>query len=171
MTADLHCTRCRATLDDSFLNRGGLSPCPSCGVSLEIEAFPALFRPIPRGSDGELVMMEGEASCFYHAQKKATVPCQACGRFLCALCDCQLHGQHFCPACLEAGKQKGKIKNLQNQRTLYGNIALALTIYPMLLLIGIYFTFITAPLALYIALRYWNAPRSIVRGSRVPHVL
>lgn len=116
-------------------------------------------------------MVEGEAGCFYHPQKKAAVPCQGCGRFLCALCDCELNGQHFCPACLETGKQKGKIKNLENQRTLYGNIALALTIYPVILVFGIYFSFITAPIALYVALRYWNAPRSIVGGGRIRYVL
>ena len=171
MSAALQCTRCRTPLDDSYLNRGQLSPCPSCGVPLEIEAFPALFRPIPHGIDGEPLVVEGEASCFYHPQKKASVACQGCGRFLCALCDCELTGQHFCPACLQTGKQKGKITSLENQRTLYGNIALALTIYPVVLMFGIYFIFITAPLAIFLALRYWKAPGSILGGGHVRHVL
>lgn len=171
MTAVLQCTRCRTALDNSFLNRGGLSPCPSCGVPLEIEAFAALFRPVAQGVDGEPVMVDGESSCFFHPQKKASVPCHACGRFLCALCDCELNGEHFCPTCLETGKQKGKIKNLENQRTLYGNIALSLAIYPVVLLVGIYFMFLTAPLAIYVALRYWKAPVSIVGGGRARHVL
>lgn len=171
MTPALQCTSCRAQLDDSFLNRGGLSPCPACGVSIEIEAFPALFRPIARGSDGEPVMVEGEASCFYHPQKKAAVPCQSCGRFLCTLCDCQLNAQHFCPGCLQTGKEKGKIKSLENQRTLYDSIALGLAVYPVVLIVFLYFTIITAPLALFVALRYWNAPRSIVHRSQVRNVL
>ena len=57
MTPALQCARCHTPLDDSFLNRGGLSPCPSCGVLFEIETFPALFRPLPRGIDGEPVMV------------------------------------------------------------------------------------------------------------------
>jgi hypothetical protein len=171
MTPVLQCTRCHAQLEQAFMNRGGLSPCPVCGVPVEVEAFPAFYRPIARGSDGEPVMVEGEASCFYHPQKKAAVPCQGCGRFLCALCDCLLNGQHFCPACLETGKQKGKIKNLENQRTLYDSIALALAVYPAVLIFTLFFTIFTAPLALFIALRHWNAPRSLVHRSRARLVL
>jgi len=137
---------------------------------LQAEVFPAFFRPAAHGHDGDPLLVEGEASCFYHPQKKASLPCEACGRFLCALCDCELHGQHFCPGCLETGKRKGKIKKLENQRTLYDNIALALVTYPVVLLFGIYFTFITAPMALYLAIRHWNSPGSIVRRTKVRFV-
>ncbi len=171
MSAPVQCTRCRAPLDDSFLNRGQLSPCPACGIPLAVEGFPALWRPIPRGNGGEPLVVEGEASCFYHSQKKAVVACQGCGRFLCGLCDCELSGEHFCPACLETGKQKGKMTKLENQRTLYGNIALALTIYPVALVITIYFLIITAPLAIFLALRHWKAPGSIVGGGHTRHVV
>ena len=108
-------------------------------------------------------MVEGEASCFYHPEKKAVLPCDSCGRFLCALCDLELHGQHICPACLKAGKQKGKIKQLENRRTLYDSIALAVALYPMIL---VWPSILGAPIALYIAIRYWNAPSSAVpRGK------
>lgn len=153
------------------MNRGGFSPCSFCGVPLEVEVFPALNRPVAQGTSGEPVMIDGEASCAYHPQKKAVVPCDACGRFLCSLCDCELNNQHFCPGCLNTGKQKGKITNLENQRTLYGSIALALTIYPLVLIVGIYFLIITAPIALYTAIRYWKAPGSIVGGGHTRHVL
>jgi len=151
-----------------MFNRPEPTPCPVCGVPLQVEIFPALFRPVARGRDGEAVMIEGESSCFYHPQKKAVVPCQGCGRFLCALCDCELHGQHFCPACLEVGRQKGKIKSLENQRTLYDGIALSLAVLPILIF---YFTIVTAPIALYVALRYWNAPRSIVHRTKTRYVV
>src|SRR6185312_11526726 len=122
---------------------------------LKVEVFPALFRKIDAGKSGETIMVEGESSCFYHPQKKAVLPCDGCGRFLCALCDCPLDGRHLCPTCLEAGRTKGKIKSLDNERTLYDSIALALTLYPLIIF---YFTLITAPLALFVAVRYWNAP-------------
>jgi hypothetical protein len=41
----------------------------------------------------------------------------------------------------------------------------------MVLLFGIYFTFITAPMALYTAIRHWNSPRSIVRPGKTRLVL
>jgi len=135
---------------------------------LQIEVFPALFRQLAPGSNAETVMVEGESTCFYHPNKKAVLPCEACGRFVCALCDCELHGQHYCPACLEVGRKKGKIKSLENQRTLYDSIALSLTIFPLLIF---YFTIITAPMALYISIRYWNAPRSIIHRTKIRYVI
>ncbi|MGD0349858.1 MAG: hypothetical protein ABSB84_06025 [Verrucomicrobiota bacterium] len=166
-TSLVQCPKCQAWLLDGVFNQTELSPCPACGVPLQVEVFPALFRRINPGQSGETIMVEGESSCFYHPQKKAVRPCQGCGRFVCALCDCELNGQHFCPACLEAGKTKGKIKSLENQRTLYDGIALSLAIYPLLIF---YFTLVTAPIALFVAIRYWNAPRSLVRRTKIRYI-
>jgi hypothetical protein len=149
---------------DGVFNQPEFGPCPACGVLLQVEVFPALFRKISTGRSGEAIMVEGESSCFYHPQKKAVLPCDGCGRFLCALCDCLFDGRHFCPACLETGKSKGKIQNLENQRTLYDGIALALAIFPMIIF---YFTIITAPMALFVAIRYWKAPQSILRRTKI----
>jgi hypothetical protein len=98
-------------------------------------------------------------------------PCQSCGRFLCALCDCEFKGQHFCPACLEAGRSKGKIRNLQNQRTLYDSIALALVIVPIVTFLGLIVTPITAPIAIFLVLRHWNAPLGIRRRTKTRYVI
>jgi hypothetical protein len=168
MNPPVQCPKCRAWLMERIFNQPELSPCPACGVPLQVEIFPALFRKINPGQSGEAVMVEGESSCFYHPQKKAVLPCDGCGRFLCALCDCQLNSQHFCPACLEAGRTKGKIKSLENQRTLYDSIALSLAIYPILIF---YFTIITAPMALFVAIRYWTSPPSLVHRSKIRFVV
>ena len=165
--SQIQCPACQAWLLEGVFNQPHLSPCPACGVPLQVEVFPALFRSGNVGQSGETIMIEGESSCFYHPQKKAVLPCQGCGRFLCALCDCELNGQHFCPACLETGRTKGKIKSLENRRTLYDSMALSLAIVPLLIF---YFTLVTAPMALFVAVRYWNAPRSIVRRSRIRYI-
>ena len=34
----------------------------------------------------DALLSEGESSCFYHPNKRAVVPCDQCGRFLCTLC-------------------------------------------------------------------------------------
>ena len=162
------CPACRAQLAEGMFNLPDLAPCPACGAPVQVEVFPALFRSPTRGRGGETILVEGESSCFYHPQKKAVVPCQGCGRFLCALCDCELHGEHFCPGCLEVGRQKGRITSLENQRTRYDGIALAVAVLPLLIF---YFTIITAPIALYLGLRYWNAPRSIVHRTKIRLVL
>ena len=149
---------------EGVFNQPEFAPCPACGVPLQVEVFPAFFRKIGAGLGGETIMVEGESSCCYHPQKKAALPCDGCGRFLCALCDCALDGRHFCPTCLETGKTKGNIKSLDNRRTLYDGIALALAIYPMVIF---YFTIITAPMALFVAIRYWKTPQSILRRTRI----
>jgi hypothetical protein len=164
----VQCPDCQAMLSDGAFNRPEWQPCPQCRAQLQIEIFPALFRPLTPGSNAETAMVEGESTCFYHPNKKAVRPCEGCGRFVCALCDCELHGQHYCPTCLEVGRKKGKIRSLENHRTLYDSIALSLAILPLLFF---YFTIITAPMAVYIALRYWNAPRSIIHRTKVRFVI
>lgn len=170
MTAPLiHCPKCKAALISEVFNRDDFAPCPSCTAPLQIEVYPALFRPPAEVHTGEALMMEGEASCFYHPQKKAVLPCEACGRFLCALCDCDHQGQHLCPACLESGRTKGKIKSLENSRTRYDNIALGLAVWPIvppLLFVGFYLTPITAPMAVFVAIRHWKSPLGLTQSSR-----
>ncbi len=154
------CPRCRAVLGADFFNQPAWQPCPSCAAELRVEVFPALFRQETTVA-AERILTEGEASCFYHPEKKAAVVCDACGRFLCALCDVDFNGQHLCPSCLEAGRQKGKIAKLQNERTRHDRIALALALFPV---IFFYLTIFSAPATLYYAIRHWKSP-----GSIVPH--
>src|SRR3974390_2457604 len=109
------CPKCKAVLGAEFLNRAEWEPCPSCANELRVDVFPALFRE-EKTVAAERVMAEGEARCFYHPEKKAAVVCDACGRFLCSLCDVDFNGQHLCPTCLEAGGQKGKKTKIQNEQ-------------------------------------------------------
>jgi hypothetical protein len=150
------------------LNVTGFQDCPSCGTDLDLTVFPALHRPVERGAEGETLMVEGESSCFYHPAKKAVIPCGACGRFLCALCDVELDGSHLCPTCLESGKRKGRLAQLENRRTNYDSLALTIALVPLIMWP---ITLITAPCAIYYAIRYWNAPRSIVPRGRLRYVL
>ncbi len=136
--------------------------CPSCASELRVEVYPALFRE-EVSTPAAPIMMEGEASCFYHPEKKAAVVCDGCGRFLCTLCDVDLDGQHLCPACLQAGQTKGKIAKLQNSRTRHDRIALSIAILPLIIF---WLTIITAPIALYYAIRHWNSPTTIVPNWR-----
>lgn len=157
------CTECRTPLPDAALNTGALTPCPSCGTRLQIEVFPAFFRSISAGSAGETILVEGAAGCFFHPDKKAVVHCAECGRFLCALCDLELSGRHLCPGCLESGQRKGKLVELEKQRTLYDSAALALACLPILILPV---TLLTAPLTVILVIYGWRKPGSLVSRSR-----
>ena len=120
------------------------------------------------GKIGETILTDQEAGCFYHPNKKAVVACSNCGRFLCSLCDIDFGGQHVCSLCLAAGQKNRNFKNLENRRVLYDDLALALAIVPM---IGVYFTLLTAPITLYVAIRGWSAPSSIIPRTKFRFVL
>ena len=108
--------------------------------------------------------MDNEASCFFHPNKKAAVPCDICGRFLCSLCEIEFNGQHICSSCIESGKRKRKLTNLENRRVLHDNIALSLAIIPMIFVWPVIFT---APASIFISLRHWKSPASIIHRTKV----
>ena len=161
------CTQCKKPLDLNRLNKGGMVKCISCGSLMQMDVFPALFRELPTGNSGEELVDDDDAGCFYHPQKKAVTPCSSCGRFLCALCDVELNGKHLCLSCLEAGKKKKKIKNLENHRVLYDSIAFSLSIVSILLW---FVTFVTAPVVIFMTIRYWKAPGSIIPRTKIRYI-
>jgi hypothetical protein len=141
------------------------SQCPTCGTFFRWEVYPALFRPVEAGMAGERLMNEEEASCFYHPNKKAHIPCDNCGRFLCATCDIDMGGRHLCPVCLESGRKKKKLKNLERERTLWDSIALTASILPLLFCPAL--CVFTVPYVFYIIIRHWNTPLSVVPRTRI----
>jgi len=167
----ISCTKCNSPLPRQVVNSNSLSACPSCVGLLRADVFPAFYKSLPKGRPGEALQMDKEAGCFYHPGKKAVVPCSVCGRFVCALCDVALNGRHLCPVCLEKGKTKGKIKNLENHRTCYDTIALLVATVPLLMFFFPWFTIITAPLAIYLTVRHWKAPTSIIPRTKVRFIL
>jgi hypothetical protein len=158
------CPNCRTEfiLDES----GGLSDgrCGKCNRSTQLFVFPALSRRIaPARADN--VMIEGESACFYHAGKRAVIPCDLCGRFLCGLCDLEFAGQHLCPQCLEAGSRKGHLQSLERSRTRWDQIASASALLPLV------FCWILLPVTalatLGIAIWKWNAPPSMIVRTKL----
>ena len=143
--------------------------CPGCRATTYAYLFPALYRP-PETIQGQAVLDgAGEASCFYHASRKATAPCDGCGRFLCALCDVPLKGGHWCPTCVQEGRQQpGKMDRLENQRTLYDSIALSLAVLPILTIWG---TLLAAPVVLFMVFRFWNRPTSLLPRTKIRFVM
>jgi len=139
---------------------GAPSPCPYCEKPLEGVVFAAFQRPVAQGRAAEAVVTVEEAACFYHAQSRAVWPCDVCGRFLCSLCDIEMHGQHVCPPCLNSGRKKPQLSHVDGDRILYGGIALMIALVPLL---ALYFvTIITGPLSIFVALYGWKKPRSLV---------
>lgn len=166
----IKCPKCQFQLSENVINSSGLTECKGCGVPIHVEVFPALYMKPEAGAARENVTGSSEASCFYHDGKKAVVHCSMCGRFLCALCDLEIGNQHLCPACLEIGAKKKRLDTLENHRILYDNIALFLSIIPFTLFFW-FLSFVTAPAALFVVIRFWRAPSSIVHRSKIRFVV
>lgn len=145
----------------------GPTHCPNCRSLLTARFFPAIGRTLkPTVETGEKVL-EGEAACFFHAEKRATVPCDRCGRFICPLCDVLLGTRHICPACLAAGIGTERVSELIARRWRWDNIALVIGLVPLILSIGLWPFFIASgPVAVWAAIFGWRRPGSLVRGRR-----
>jgi hypothetical protein len=162
------CPHCRTIQSVDLVNTGRLEPCPGCSTLLRTDVFKAFLRRVDQGAKAEDVEAREEAQCFYHPGKKALVPCSVCGRLLCAVCRIELDGQSLCVSCLQAGRDKQKISALQHQRTLYDSIALNLAFWPMLM---IFPTLLTAPAALYFAVRHFRVPAAILPRTYLKNIL
>lgn len=166
------CPRCQWPVGAPALDAGGAVVCPSCAQRFSVTLFPALFRASDRGTIGERIVDSSQAGCFFHADRRATVACDDCGRFLCALCDLPVAGRHLCPLCLQKGpprKQETPAVGSQQTTVLYDGIALALAGLPLLMF---WLTLLTAPATLFVVWRYWGRVRPAVpRRSRLRFVL
>jgi len=151
-----------------IVNTAKLHRCPDCLAKVRADLFNAFYRPIGQPATGVPVAAQGQAECFYHPGKKAMVPCAACGRLLCSLCEVSFDGHSLCMGCLQAGRSKRRIENLENSRLLYDSLALYLALWPMVLF---FLTLVTAPAVIYVVLRYWNAPASLLPRTRYRFVL
>jgi hypothetical protein len=165
------CSKCRSSLAGAVFNTD-TTFCPNCGVPTIAQVFPAYLSEPEKVKLEDTFLFEEEASCFYHPNKKAVTPCSACGRFLCSLCDVEIDNQHLCPVCIETGRRKRKIATLENHRTLYDRLALALVLAPTILFwpFVVFWPF-TAITAIVVALWFWKAPSSILPRTRWRNIL
>jgi hypothetical protein len=167
VTSFLFCTSCNHPLPEDSWNTAEMVSCVVCGTRFRALAFPALLQRTA-AVRAEVSRIEGEATCFYHSRKKAVTPCDRCGRFLCALCEIEFEGERWCPACLKSGQGKGAVRALETNRTNYDSMALVLATLPS---IAIWPSLISCPIAIYIAIRHWRAPGSILPRTRIRYYL
>jgi hypothetical protein len=165
MTGGIVCKRCGGMIPASFYNKDSFFPCPECNTLTTIRVFPALYSE--RSVNKAEPISEGQAACFYHPQNIALASCESCGRFLCSVCDIEFDGSHICPGCLEEGRKKRRMVNLDSNRILYDSISLKLSFYPLILFP---ITIFTAPISLYLAIRNFNKPVSILSHSKYKYI-
>lgn len=159
------CPDCQEPLPRQLFDLSEAGVCPHCKTGVSVSVFPALFvDPAQEHVTGINRRDDEQAGCFFHPHKEAVVPCAGCGLFLCTLCDTEIADRHICPKCLENELKDQNRSHLVTRRPLHSRMAFALSVYPLVLLPFI--TLLTAPAALFVTVRYWKAPRSLVSGSR-----
>lgn len=163
------CPRCSAALAaGEWRERWCARRCPSCRAELHALALPPLFLPVSPAPVA-LPASEGEAACFFHAEKQALFHCDRCGRFLCSLCDFPIGSRHLCPTCVDrgVGGRNEAIFELVHRRVVWSRIAFHNGWVPLVLSIMSWpFMLITGPCAIGFALYGWRKPGSIVRGRQ-----
>jgi len=165
----LTCLKCGRHLDVEDAAQDDTMHCRACGTAHEVHVFPAYFDDHESAHAGRRLVIDSEASCYHHPSKQAEVVCDVCGRFLCALCATEFRGQQLCLGCLTGLQNASSQSRLDNRRVLYDDIALALAALPILIWP---FTLVTAPIALFLVLRYWRrGPTSIIPRTRIRYVI
>ena len=162
--AKVACPKCRRTVPEPFWQGVDLVHCPSCQSEFEQLRFPALAAAgqVDRAS----ALGSGEANCYFHAQNRAEIACEGCGRYICAVCRVPFAGKQFCPSCLEARADRRKLP--ENHRVLYEQIALTLAVLPLIIWP---ITLLTAPLAVGACFYGWRQPGSILPRRRRPRFI
>lgn len=155
----LSCPKCRIALPEVAVPTPSTAGCSACGAVWQVFPLPSLFRPGPTARSGERILSDAEASCFQHAQKKATAHCQGCGRFLCALCEVELGREVICPACFELRKRRPEKTRLLDRKTRWDQVALSVSLGAMLMYP---FLFIAVPVAFTIIFWQCRKPQSLV---------
>jgi hypothetical protein len=161
------CARCDSPLPVWELASAGAAVCTSCGSRNTVRVFPSMFAAPGSPALSESAL-DGQAACFDHPSKRAVAACHQCGRFVCLLCSVEFGGQVWCPACVAAGKGRGKAVYLEPSRMLFDSIALTV---PLASLIAWPLTIITGPGTLVFSAMTWKRPLSLVRHSRWRFVL
>lgn len=69
---------------------------------------------------------------------------------------------------LRRAKKKGTLRDLEHHRVLYDSVALLLATLPVVFVLP---TIVTGPMAVFVALRYWKVPSSIIGRTKVRHIL
>jgi uncharacterized Zn finger protein (UPF0148 family) len=115
------CPHCKTPVPLTELSDGAVL-CPRCGGEYEAR----IFHPPTRSARVlQLVQSGPEAAgaCANHPRNAAVTNCERCGIFICSLCELEVDGTKYCPACFERLAQEGAIHSARTRFRAYGSLA------------------------------------------------
>ncbi len=157
----LQCPTCRARLNVSRSVDRVEEKCPVCSSQISMAVFPRFFREEPEMIN-DRIASEDEAICSFHGELKAEKVCDECGCLMSLRASVNWGDRDYCLPCLYQLREEKKSASFVAQAKLHDNLALALVTWLAP------FSFFTAPVALFLLLRYRKgsqtfAPRSPLR--------
>lgn len=156
----LQCPGCRSRLkvgrEISFFEE----ECPVCRREVSVTVFPRMFREWAVAEAGAPAA-EGEASCSFFPGERAEKVCDECGCFLSERAAVVWAGRDLCLPCVHRLREVEKDSGFIGRTRLQDKRALALVTWLAPL------SLFTAPLALYLLLRYRGRPEGFAPRSRL----
>jgi uncharacterized paraquat-inducible protein A len=107
------CPRCNVGLPLDSITEGE-DICPRCQGFFKATVFHPRQR-ITRVLQIAQTGPESAGSCANHPRNAAVTNCDRCGLFICALCELDLHGGKYCPACFDRMTQDGGVEQAQTR--------------------------------------------------------
>jgi hypothetical protein len=159
VVTDLPCPSCGRRLDALCWRGDDRGRCRSCMTEYVFQALPALEQAAA-APKAEASVVGQEATCFFHPENRATGVCDGCGRFLCPVCLIDDGQRKLCPRCVSLARKEGSDLSGLGERTLWDSLALTLAAGPLLFYPT---TFVSAPVAIGVAIYGWTQPCSAVR--------
>ena len=150
------CPRCNAPLALESITAGE-DICPRCQGFFTATVFQApqrVTRVLQLAQSGP----EIAGSCANHPRNAAVTNCGRCGLLICSLCELDLQGQVYCPACFDRLTQSGGIDNAQTRFRDWRTLSLTASVVGLTLsalMIGIPL----GALAIYYAIRGFRDPQ------------
>ena len=154
----LQCPTCRARLNVNRSVDRLEEKCPVCSSQISLAVFPRFFRDETE-MPNDRVASEDEAICSFYGKLKAEKVCDECGCLMSLRVSVNWGDRDYCLPCLYRLREEKKNASFVAQAKLYDNLALALVTWfaP--------FSFFTAPVALFLLLRYRKRSQTFVSRS------
>lgn len=159
--AVLQCPACRSPLRVGRPVPSLEEHCPVCHAEVNLTLFPRLFGEFAPTKEA-IAASENEASCSFFPELRAENVCDECGCFLSSRATVSWGGRDLCLPCLHRLREIERSSEFIGRTRLNDRRALALVTWLAP------FTLFTAPIALYLLLRYRGKPEGFVpRGNGI----